>query len=192
MARTLFFHVVLVKLMETTNNKPIFSQYNIFDKYKYRFFNLCSDLFSIIAKNINQIRNNVVCVAVRLIFIFRCALTVGCCNAFQHILVNQKKLKFYNPYFRTMLFIVTIVRKKALNPRRKIECTCARMMGKSPDVQFGIWFSTWNLRPVSGKWGEISEALKRCCVDICCLQEVRWTRGYNDWKWFLISLDWGL
>ena len=25
------------------------------------------------------------------------------------------------------------------------------------------------------KWGEISKALKRRCVDICCLQEVRWT-----------------
>ena len=24
------------------------------------------------------------------------------------------------------------------------------------------------------KWGEISETLKRTCVDICCLQEVRW------------------
>ena len=27
-----------------------------------------------------------------------------------------------------------------------------------------------------GKWGEISEMLKRHCVDICSLQEVRWKR----------------
>ena len=27
---------------------------------------------------------------------------------------------------------------------------------------------------MSRKLGEISETLKRCCVDICCLQEVRW------------------
>ena len=27
---------------------------------------------------------------------------------------------------------------------------------------------------MSGKWCEISETLKRRCVDICCLQEVRW------------------
>ena len=27
---------------------------------------------------------------------------------------------------------------------------------------------------MSEKWGEISETLKRRCVDICCLQEVRW------------------
>ena len=27
---------------------------------------------------------------------------------------------------------------------------------------------------MSGKWGEISKTLKRCCVDKCCLQEVKW------------------
>ena len=27
---------------------------------------------------------------------------------------------------------------------------------------------------MSGKWGEISATLKRRCIDICCLQEVRW------------------
>ena len=27
---------------------------------------------------------------------------------------------------------------------------------------------------MSEKWGEISETFKRCCVDITCLQEVRW------------------
>ena len=50
---------------------------------------------------------------------------------------------------------------------------CARMMEKS-GVQFGIWFSTWNVRSMLGKCGEISETLKRHCADICCLQEVRW------------------
>ena len=64
------------------------------------------------------------------------------------------------------------VRKKALNAG--FECTCARMMGKFPDVQFGIRFSTWNVGYMLGKWGEISETLKRHCVDICCVQEVRW------------------
>ena len=72
------------------------------------------------------------------------------------------------------LSVPPYVRKKALNPRRKIECTCARMLGKSPDAKFGIWFLTWNVGSMSGKWDEISETLKRCCVDICCLQEVRW------------------
>ena len=64
------------------------------------------------------------------------------------------------------LSVPAYVRKKALNPRRKIECSCARMMGKSPDVQFGIQFSTCNLGSMLRMWGEISETLKRCCVDI--------------------------
>ena len=38
MVTTLFFHMVLRKFMENTNNKPSFSQYNIFHKYKYLFF----------------------------------------------------------------------------------------------------------------------------------------------------------
>ena len=47
------------------------------------------------------------------------------------------------------------------------------MMGKSPDIQFGIRFSTGNVGSMSGTWSEISETLKRRCVDICCLQEVK-------------------
>ena len=69
--------MVLRKFSEITNKKPIFSQYNL------RF-----DLFLIIAKKANQIRNNVVCVAARLVFVFCCELTAGRCNAFQHIFVN--------------------------------------------------------------------------------------------------------
>ena len=38
MARTLFFHMVLRKFSEITNNKPIFSQYNIFYNYEYFLF----------------------------------------------------------------------------------------------------------------------------------------------------------
>ena len=72
------------------------------------------------------------------------------------------------------LSVPTYVRKKALNLGRKIECTCTRMKRKPPNVQFGIQFSTWNVVSMSGKWVEISETLKRCCVDICSLQEVRW------------------
>ena len=56
---------------------------------------------------------------------------------------------------------------------KKIECTCAGMMRKSLDVQFGIPLSTWNVGSVLGKLGEIFQTLKRCCVHICCLQEIR-------------------
>ena len=74
------------------------------------FFSLCSDIFSIIAKKVSQIRNNVVCswncAVARFVFIFCCALTISCCNAFQHIFVNQKKSELYSPYFQTVLFLV--------------------------------------------------------------------------------------
>ena len=86
MARTLFFRMVFRKFSEVTKNKPIFSQYNI--SYNYiSFFSLHFDLFLIIAKEVNQIRNNVVCVVACFVFLF-CCVTRGCCNAFQHSLVN--------------------------------------------------------------------------------------------------------
>ena len=49
------------------------------------------------------------------------------------------------------------------------------MMGKSPDEQFEIRFSTWNVASMLES-GETSEILKRYCIDICCLQEVMWKR----------------
>ena len=75
----------------------------------FLFFSLSFDLFSIIAKEVDQIRNNVVCVVTRLIFLFCCALTMGRCNVFQHIFVNYKKSEFYGPYFQAVLFLVTVI-----------------------------------------------------------------------------------
>ena len=88
--------------------------------------------------------------------------------------VHPKVPRKYLESTSQALSVHAYVRKKALNPGRKIECTCARMMGTFPDVQFGIRFSTWNVGSISGRWGEISETLKRRCVDICCVQEVKW------------------
>ena len=51
------------------------------------------------------------------------------------------------------LSVPAYVIKKPLNPGRKIECTCGRMTGKSPNVQFGIQFLTWNVGSMSGKQG---------------------------------------
>ena len=53
-----------------------------------------------------------------------------------------------------VLSVPAYIRKKALNPGRKIECTRAQMMEKSPDVQFGIQLSTWNMGSMLGKWGK--------------------------------------
>ena len=74
----------------------------------------------------------------------------------------------------TSTSVPVYVRKKALNHRRKSECTCAWMTGKSSDVKFVIRFSTRNMGSMLGKWGEISETLKRHSLNICCLQEERW------------------
>ena len=55
------------------------------------------------------------------------------------------------PRQNTSKSVPAYIRKKALNPRRKTECTCAQMMEKSPDVQFVIRFSAWNVRSMLGK-----------------------------------------
>ena len=70
----------------TTNNFLVSTI--LFTILNIAFFNLRFDLFLIITKGVNQIRNNVVCVVARLVFVFCCALTTGRCNAFQHIFVN--------------------------------------------------------------------------------------------------------
>ena len=60
----------------------------LFTNTNISFFKLRFDRFSVIAKKVNQIRYNVVCVVGRLVFVFCCALTTGRCNVFQHIFVN--------------------------------------------------------------------------------------------------------
>ena len=52
------------------------------------FFSLRFDLYPIFVIEVNQIRNNVVCVVAVLVFLFSCALTAGRCNAFQQNFVN--------------------------------------------------------------------------------------------------------
>ena len=89
MTRMLIFHMVLKKFIELITNKPVFSQCNIF--YKYNFF------FLIIAKKVNQIKNNKACIVARLGFVFCYALTTGRYNDFQDVFVNQKKSEFYSP-----------------------------------------------------------------------------------------------
>ena len=109
------------------------------------FFSLRFDLFSIIAKEVNQIRNNVVCV------VARCALTTGRCNAFQHNFVNLKKSEFYGPYFQTMLFLVTMVVSGEL-PRVKFphgEFPWGKFpRGKLPRILFSNYFCWKNISPL--------------------------------------------
>ena len=44
----------------------------------------------------------------------------------------------YTPKYLAGDISAAYVKKEVLNTRRTIECTCAGMVGKSPDVQFGI------------------------------------------------------
>ena len=60
----------------------------VFTTINISFFSLRFDLFSIIAKEVNQIRYNAVCVVARYVFLFCCALTTGGWNVFQHNFVN--------------------------------------------------------------------------------------------------------
>ena len=110
MARTLFFRMALRRLTEITNSKPILTSTILFLHlwiFLFSIFFSLFDLFSIIAKEANKIRNNLVCVLARLV-LFCCVLTTGRCNAFQHIFVNYKKPEFNFPYFQTMEFLLTM------------------------------------------------------------------------------------
>ena len=107
MAITLFFCMVLRKFSEITNNKLIFSQYNIFCKYKYFFFQYSFwSLFNHCEK-VNQIRNYVVlCCSSPC---FRVLLCTHYGPLPVHIFGHKKKSEFYGPYFQTMLFFVTMI-----------------------------------------------------------------------------------
>ena len=75
-----------------------------------------------------------------------------------------------------VLSVPAYIRKKALNPGGKFECTHAQMMGKSPNIQIWIWFSMecriyvlkagWNIWDfalifaVCRKWGGKDKELK--------------------------------
>ena len=88
MARTLFLRMVLRKFSEITNNNPLFVSTIFFTIMNISFISMRFGLFSIIAKEVDQIRKNVVCILARLVFLLCCALTMGPCNAFQHIFVD--------------------------------------------------------------------------------------------------------
>ena len=68
-----------------------------FTNINISFFNLRFDLFLIIAKKVNQIRNNVVCVVAHLVFVFFCALTTGLC--FSAYFRKLKEIGVLRPIF---------------------------------------------------------------------------------------------
>ena len=60
MAGILLFHMTLRKFIEITKNQFLVGTI-FFTNINISFLNLCFNLFSIIAKKVNQIRNNEVC-----------------------------------------------------------------------------------------------------------------------------------
>ena len=72
------------------------------------FFSLCSDLFSIIAKKVNQIGNKVVCVVAHLVFVLLCT-HYGPLLCFSTCFCRSKeKSEFYGHIFRLCYFFVTM------------------------------------------------------------------------------------
>ena len=105
MARTLFFRMVLRKFMENTNNKSIFSQRNIFHKYKCFFFQ--SVFWSLFNHRQKGQSNQEQC---SLYFHVLLCSHCGRYNTFQHIFVNQKKSEYFGPYCCLMIALL-------LNPK---------------------------------------------------------------------------
>ena len=116
MVRTLFFHMVFRKTMENTKKKPILTilfevicgkwilnqvlvSTMFFTNINISFFNLCSDLLSIISKKINQIRNNLVYVVAGLIFLFCCAFTREPLQCFSAYFRKSKEIGVLQPIF---------------------------------------------------------------------------------------------
>ena len=63
------------------------------------FCNLRFNFFLIIAKEVNQIRSNVVCVAARLVFKFYCAVTTGRLQCFSTYFGKLKEIGVLRPMF---------------------------------------------------------------------------------------------
>ena len=79
---------------------------------KISFFSLRLDLFSIIAKEVNQTRNNVVCVVARFVLLFCSALTTGRCNTFRKL----KEIGVLRPIFPDYFISCTYVKYKEQLP----------------------------------------------------------------------------
>ena len=149
------------------------------------FCDLRFDLFLIIVKQVNQIRNNVVCVAAHLVFMFCCGLTTGHCNAFQHNFVNEKKSEFYGPCFQTMLFLVTMMEYIEINWLRKymnkvrssqayISVDSCTELSKE---QFYLWVPLRDLTLMSNRSGY----WPKCYLGFCKYLETRFSKWSQIW-----------
>ena len=97
MARTLLFRMVLRKLSEINNNKPNFSQCNIFYNYEYFFF---QSAFLSLFNHRQKIDSNQEQ--------YSQYTHYGPLRHFSRYFRELKEIGVYGPYFQTMLFLVTM------------------------------------------------------------------------------------
>ena len=96
---------VLRKFIQNTCDKLIFSQYNIFLRYKYFFFSICFPIaFQVSPKK--SIKSGKI-QSVFWLKMFPCLVVYSlrtCCNVFQHFFKNQNK-QFYCQIFGLCYFL---------------------------------------------------------------------------------------
>ena len=105
MTRALFSVWCLGNFQKSLTKNQFLVSTVFFTNINISFFSPRFDLFSIIVKKFIQIRNNVVCVLARLVFVFFCAVTTGRCNTFQHIFKSKRNQSFTSHISRLCYFL---------------------------------------------------------------------------------------
>ena len=107
MARTLFFCMVFRKLSEITNNKPVFSQYNIFYKYISFFQSVFWSLFNHHQKSQSNQEQCILCCSSLCFRVLLCT----------HYAQLQRFSTYCSPYFQTVISCDYGFRKKLMSPK---------------------------------------------------------------------------
>ena len=105
MTRALFSVWCLGNFQKSLTKNQFLVSTVFFTNINISFFSPRFDLFSIIAKKFIQIRNNVVCVLARLVFVFCCLVTTGRCNTFQRIFKSKRNQSFTSHISRLCYFL---------------------------------------------------------------------------------------
>ena len=134
MARTLFFCMVFRKLSEITNNKPIFSQYNIFYKCISFFQSVFWSLFNHHQKSQSNQEQCSLCCSSPCFRVLLCT----------HYAQLQRFSTYCGPYFQTMLFLVTMVSEKNQWAQKTYRQTERRTEGRTDQPYFigPFWLKT--------------------------------------------------
>ena len=112
MVRTLFFHLVLRKSSEITNNRPIFIQYNISCNYEYFFFESAFwSSFIHHQKSQATQEQSSLCCSLPCFLILLCT-HYGPLQCFSTYFRKLKKIGVLRPISQATLFLVALHREK--------------------------------------------------------------------------------